>query len=88
MATLPPYHIRYGTCQGTAEAKSFHQYHRTRSGRCNGPGLLYIGKHCMFQRQMEPVRSLTKLNNKAGYLGKLWALHSSSVSALKIVNYG
>lgn len=48
-ATLPPYCTRYGACQGTAEAKSFLQYHRM-SGSCNSPGLLYIAKHCVFWR--------------------------------------
>lgn len=41
---LTPYHILYGTCQGTVEAKSFQQYHRTGSGSCNSPGLLYKGQ--------------------------------------------
>ena len=41
---LSPYHILYGTCQGTVQAKSFQQYHRTGLGRCNGPGLLYKGQ--------------------------------------------
>lgn len=40
---LPPYHILYGTCQGMVEAKSFQQYHRTGSGSCNSPSLLYKG---------------------------------------------
>lgn len=41
MDTFPPYCVCYGTCQGTAEAKSVHHYHRTRSGSYNSPGLLY-----------------------------------------------